>query len=360
MIYFIILSIFLLFGLFTLIDTRKNSLYIWAFISFLVVIFFGGLRYQVGVDWYNYQSIFLESKFDDLVDSDIEPLFNLLNVVIKYLNLDYHLFVFLVFSISTILKFKFFLKYSSSFFVALLVYFPIQFMTYDINGIRQGLAIGIIFWSIEFILKRNFFKFFIIVLVATSFHYSAAIFLPFYFIANMKFRGIYIHTIIISSIILGFILQDSLLAFLMPKLSGFDTVFSQKVSTYSENDNFGKGISFGFSSIHRLIIFYLFYYFYDKINVNKALKNILLNAYFISIVLYFLFSAIEIIAARGSLYYRSFDILIIASFITIPSKLKERLLILTAIFLYSVFGLISNLNLPFNGLIPYDNILFTY
>ena len=231
-------------------------------------------------------------------------------------------------------------------------------MAYDINGIRQGLAIGIIFWSTEYLLKKKLLSFVAIVSLATCFHYSAAIFFPFYFIANVKIKRIYIHGVIIISIVLGFLLQDIILSFVLSKVSGLDSVYAQKVSTYSSNEDFGQGISFGFSTVHRLLIFYLFLYNYDRIKLSNSLKNILLNAYLTSMVLYFLFSAVEIVASRGSLYYRSFDILIIASFLTIPKEFKFKFLIFILIFFYAVFGVYTNLNLPSNGLIPYQNSLF--
>jgi len=356
--YFLFLFLFLIFGVFALIDKRKVSKILFASFVFFIIVLFGGLRYQVGVDWYNYESIFNESMFDNLFGIGIEPVFNLLIVCTKYLNFDYLFFVFFIFIVSTSLKFAFFFKYSNSFFAALLIYFPIQFMTYDVNGIRQGLAVGIIFWSIHYLLKKRLLPFLAVVTLATCCHYSAAIFFPFYFIAHIKIKRKLIHIIVFSSILLGFLLQDMLLAYVLPKLSGLESVFAQKVSSYSINENFGKGISLGFSTFHRLGIFYLFFFFFDKIKMDKPLKNILLNSYLISMILYFLFSAIEIIASRGSLYYRAFDILMIASFITIPKDLKSKILILIIIFLYAVFGVNTNLSLPFNGLIPYQNSLF--
>ncbi|PJJ67825.1 EpsG family protein [Chryseobacterium geocarposphaerae] len=356
--YFLFLFLFLIFGIIALIDKKKTSKFFFALIAFFFIVLFGGLRYQVGVDWYNYESIFQESTFDNLFQIGIEPFFNLLIVCIKHFNLDYLFFVFFIFTVATCLKFTFLFKYSNSFFAALLIYFPIQFMTYDINGIRQGLAIGITFWSVGYLLEKKLLPFLAIVTLATCCHYSAAIFFPFYFIANIKIKDKYIHIIVFSSVVLGFLLQDMILAYVLPKLSGLESVFAQKVSSYSINENFGKGLSLGFSTFHRLAIFYLFFIFYDKLNIEPRLKNILLNSYLISIVLYFLFSAIEIIASRGSLYYRSFDILIIASFITIPKKFESKMLVLLIIFLYAVLGVNTNLSLPFNGLVPYQNSMF--
>jgi hypothetical protein len=357
MIYYLVLFLLVFLGIVSLTNVKRINVLFFSVLAFFIIVMFGGLRFKVGADWDSYERIFNESRLDNLFETGIEPFFNLLIVIVKCFDLNYLFLVFLVFTFATVLKFSFLFKYSNSFFAALLIYFPIQFMAYDINGIRQGLAIGIIFCSVDSLLRKKFWTFLAIVSIAMCFHYSAVIFFPFYFIANKKIRSKYIHITIVLSIVLGFLLQKIILAFLLPRLSGLESIFAQKVFSYSSSEEFGQGIALGFSTIHRLLIFYLFFIFYDKIKLQDHLKNILLNSYLISLVLYFLFSAIEIVASRGSLYYRSFDILIIASFLTIPNKFEYKFCVFLLICIYAFFGVYTNLKLPENGLIPYDNLL---
>jgi hypothetical protein len=358
MIYFLFLFFLVFMGIINLARLNRISILFFSLLSFFFILIFGGLRYNVGADWESYKRIFNEARFDNIFEIGIEPFFNLLIIAIKFIDLNYLWLVFITFTIATALKFQILFKYSNSFFAALLVYFPIQFMAYDINGIRQGLAIGILFCSIDSILKKKLWTFLAIVVVAMCFHYSAVIFLPFYFIANKKIKAKYIHIAIALSILLGFLLQKVILSVLLPRLNGLESVFAQKIFSYSSSEEFGQGLSIGFSTLHRLGIFYLFFFFYDKIQLKEGLKNILLNSYLISLVLYFLFSAIEIVASRGSLYYRSFDILIIASFLTIPHKFEYKFFVFLLICVYAFFGVYTNLKLPDNGLIPYDNSIF--
>jgi len=358
MVYFLVLFLLMAIGFLTLAKINRTTVLFFSLFAFLIMIFFGGLRYKVGADWESYERIFNEAKLDNLFEIGIEPFFNLFIIIVKWFNLNYLFLVFAVFTISTAIKFAFLFRYSNSIFTALLIYFPIQFMAYDINGIRQGLAIGIIFWSVDSLIKRKIWSFIAIVSLAMCFHYSAVIFFPFYFIANKKLKAKTIHVTILLSIMLGFLLQKIILSFLLPRLSGLESVFAQKVFSYSSSEEYGQGLSLGFSTLHRLLIFYLFFFFYEKINLSEGLKNILLNGYFISMVLYFLFSAIEIVAARGSLYYRSFDLLIIASFLTIPKKYEYKFFIFLLICFYAFFGVYTNLKLPFNGLTPYNNTFF--
>ena len=45
---------------------------------------------------------------------------------------------------------------------------------------RQGLAIGILFWAYDAILKDNKFKFFVLIVIATLVHSSSVLFIIVY------------------------------------------------------------------------------------------------------------------------------------------------------------------------------------
>ena len=56
----------------------------------------------------------------------------------------------------------------------------------SMNGIRQSLAAAIIFAATKYILNGNFKKFLWLVLLASTFHQTALIFIPIYFIVRRK------------------------------------------------------------------------------------------------------------------------------------------------------------------------------
>jgi hypothetical protein len=332
----------------------------FAIIFFFILILFGGLRYEVGADWESYLKITNSIDFENFLESGVEPLFSFLCLIVKECGLNYHSFVFIAFTLATSLKFHSIFKYSTNFFASLMIYFPIQLMSYDMNGIRQGLAMAVLLCSIKYLLDRSFIKFLIVCIIAIGFHASAVVFIPFYFVANTRFNRKLIHFILLASIVIGFMFQSIILNYILPQLGGVESILAEKALGYSESEAFGTGLSLGFSTLHRLIIFYLFYYFYDKIQLNDNFKNLLLNAYLFSLIIYFLFSAIEIIGARGSLYYRTMDIFMIASFLSIKKDFSYRLVVLILIFIYSLSGIYTNLKMPLNGLVPYDNLLFHF
>ena len=77
-------------------------------------------------------------------------------------------------------------KQSSNIVLSVFLFFisGIYFDTF--NGVRQYIAVAIVFFSIMYIVEGNFKKYIIVILFATLFHYSAIIMLPVYFIRNAK------------------------------------------------------------------------------------------------------------------------------------------------------------------------------
>lgn len=61
-----------------------------------------------------------------------------------------------------------------------------QFYT-SFNLIRQILAVAIIFAGSEYLYKKKILKYIIVILIASLFHKTALIMIPFYFILNLKF-----------------------------------------------------------------------------------------------------------------------------------------------------------------------------
>lgn len=71
-------------------------------------------------------------------------------------------------------------------FIAMCVYQVLFYSFFSITGIRQTLATAIIFFAYEFIIKRHLFSFLLLCFAAALIHKSALLFVPFYFLANIK------------------------------------------------------------------------------------------------------------------------------------------------------------------------------
>ena len=79
-----------------------------------------------------------------------------------------------------------FKKYAKNYYLASILFMALVFF-FSFTYLRQMFAAAIIGLSIKYIIERKFLRFCVILLVAFSFHNSAIIFFPMYFIANKKY-----------------------------------------------------------------------------------------------------------------------------------------------------------------------------
>ncbi len=90
--------------------------------------------------------------------------------------------------ITTACVLRFIRLYSKDYEISLTMYICLGLFTFNMNGMRQALAMAICLIAYDFIVKKRTVPFVLTVLVAMSFHKTAIIFLPFYLIAYVKYN----------------------------------------------------------------------------------------------------------------------------------------------------------------------------
>lgn len=71
-------------------------------------------------------------------------------------------------------------------FIGITLYEVLFYGFFSITGIRQTIAISILFFGVSFIINRKLIPFLLTCLLAATIHKSSLIFIPFYFIAHYK------------------------------------------------------------------------------------------------------------------------------------------------------------------------------
>lgn len=119
-------------------------------------------------------------------------------------------------------------KNSIDCYISYIVFFTNFFLFFGVTGLRQTLAQAIFLgFGYNCIKRRKLLKFLLVVVVAISFHKSAIIFLPFYFIYNMKIN--YKNLIIYAcSYMLIFTNRWSVLMYLN-KILGYGQTYTEQV-----------------------------------------------------------------------------------------------------------------------------------
>ena len=194
-------------------DNKQASYkpFLFFFISLAVFVGLGDML--GGYDRYIYGDL-----FDNLADqlkigtpiilSDIYQIYNTefgyigLNWAIAHITSNRYIFIFLYTICMYAIILHSFRRYAKNYplasilFVALVFYFSFTYL-------RQMFAAAIIGLSIRYIIERKFLKYCAIIIAAFSFHNSAIIFFPMYFIADRKYSKARILLLMSACFIIG-------------------------------------------------------------------------------------------------------------------------------------------------------------
>ena len=155
--------------------TKPNKVLVFLTVIYMLVLI--GLRSGVG-DTNAYINIFenLPNRLTiDVFNSFEKDIgFFTLSVLFKqFVTQDYHLWLLTISLISGFLITKTIYRYSSNFYYSVFLFIVSLNMVWMLNGMRQFLALSIIFGNINYLLNNKNIKFFIIVLIAATIHITA-------------------------------------------------------------------------------------------------------------------------------------------------------------------------------------------
>ena len=270
---------------------KRNKLVIGIIIFLLFLV--SGFKYETGVDWFAYEYL-IDSSYPidkafvngrwDLVFPTLDVGYSFLNSLIKSLGGGIQILIFISSLVSIGLLKKNVEKYSPLPIFSLLVYYTFFFFIFDLSGLRQGLAIQLFFFSLRYLEKKNFLKYILTILLATSVHWTSILLVPMYFILNRKasIRNVVI-VIIISTIVFSFQIKwlGVVMGDVLNQINGF-TLLAGKVSAYTTNDVFAQNRGWNTYSFYVYIkIILLVILTYQKRNIIiKKEKSQYFNIFF--------------------------------------------------------------------------------
>lgn len=176
------------------------------FIALLLIAFIVGFRYEVGVDWEGYKTDFEFIKARPhlhFTDQYMEPGFFYINKIIADWGLSYEWMFFTV----ALLTWYFFFISVPKYLLPLFIFFLFvdEYFFWGMNGVRQFAAMSIWLVAIKYIINKNLLKYILLMVIASLFHRSALILLPFYFIPYIKLNkkllwiGLFLGSLIIGT-----------------------------------------------------------------------------------------------------------------------------------------------------------------
>jgi transmembrane protein EpsG len=162
------------------------------FFSMVILIAFAGLRsVSVGTDTGNYARMFADLRFENRsvfeIETSVEKGYVLLQKIALGISTDYWSILTLVAVICVFCNFYIIKKLSHNIRLSIFIYITLAVYVVFFNAARQGLAISISAISILYIVRKDFLRFIICVFIASLFHRTVLIMLPFYFILRIPF-----------------------------------------------------------------------------------------------------------------------------------------------------------------------------
>ena len=180
---------------------KKNISVIFNFIFFLILILFVGSRNDVGGDWSSYYNFFHSFETKNFSFRELDWLFFLSNYV--FYNAGLSIFYLNVFTalISIILISRF----AKDFYnpkMAILLSIPYIIFVVLMGYNRQGIALCILMFSLNYCRDRKTFKFILLILVASMFHFTSIVYLSL-LIVLMKKKLLFILNLLIFIIFIN-------------------------------------------------------------------------------------------------------------------------------------------------------------
>ncbi len=179
-------------------DLKKNKKEKKSYFTIFIIIFVLAFNYQMGSDWLNYQDFYdnfiPKIGIQDLYSGREIPFLSekgyvLLNILFHKLGFSYEMFSGILIAICIFIILKFVKRKSDNYFVAYYILIVNILFGFSMEPImRQFLATSIVVLAFNYIEKKKFIKYSLLIILAAQFHNSAYLCILFYFLDKFTIK----------------------------------------------------------------------------------------------------------------------------------------------------------------------------
>jgi hypothetical protein len=259
MIYFIILILLILPVIIYDVLGYNKGMNIWYVFEFTILVLLAGLRYRVGGDTLFYMSFFdYYPNFKDLFEFDFagaefNPLWYIFNAITKFISDDFTTFQIIQAIVVNSVFFWFFKKYTKYYFSAILMYFFGYYCYFNMEVLREVLALCCLMLSVPALNKRNYFVYYIWCIVGILFHYSA-FFMLLFPLFQLIFKNITWKQLIIILVGMGLVLSSiNIMPFILDAVS-FNDLIAIRMEDYLDSAVNLTNILFYYGTILPIVV----------------------------------------------------------------------------------------------------------
>lgn len=359
--YLVILFLFTFFSFSDLFGglSKKNLSICWI-ISFLLLVFQDGLRWETGTDWIPYSTYFEQCL--DIVDDDFEWGYASLSKLIRIFTSEYTVFLLVYAAILYLLVFNSIKKYAINPFLSLFFYYCSTLPLLGMN--RQFLAFGICMYAIRYVVEKRFFSFTCCIVVAMLFHLSAIMFFIAYFFRRSFSANVYVGLLLV---VLGISFSGIINRLPLELFLIISSDVGEKIEHYGADFTAGEVVInplFTLLSLSKRLIWIILVllYVYNR-KKDDICFVVLFNIYVFSLLFYVLFNntILQIFVSRGLLYFNIAEIFIIPyALLAFKNNIGKKILFVLLIFFgitnlkkgidsYAAPGETTDLFVPYKG-----------
>ena len=361
------LVIYYLFGFFFLkknVSKRTKRRYVfWALLPAFLLVAFRSV--SVGNDTYTYYDAFEKYRargdFEDIMSASLrEPGFLLLNYMCIKLGRSYTFMQVLISAFTYFSLYRFISRYSEDTWLSCLLFLLNRHMFGTMNAVRMWLAIAIVLFAVPYVIERKIVPVIIITLIAMQFHFTAIVFFPVYFLADIKWNSKRIWISVAITCVISLLHRP------------FSTLISRIINRYSnylEGKYFDSGGAATYVNLVMQVCFFMFVFseykkwqrYHDiyKVEGKRELHRDRYEGYLFSsilvILLFGIFGLSNTIMSRISAYYLPSTYLSIPySLLSSNAKNRKVLSILIVTFLLLNFVVVMKYRPGWYGVSKYS------
>lgn len=278
------------------------------------------LRYGMGYDYFSYQDIFTAvaaTPMNEVIAAhNTEMGFYIFTKLVSMVTAEYHVFLLVCNLLMVGCVFWVFYRYSVSWWMSSLLYVTLQFMPHSMNLLRQSLAASILFVGWGFLKKGKLIPYMLVVLLASTFHISALIMIPAYFLLrlpyNRKVLAIYGGAILVAY------------AAFNPLLNFAVTYIFPQYAQYIDSSIYAAGNSFTF--VYLPLACFVGAVMGARALLEKDKSNSILIYAMLFTAAFYLFMTRMYIVERFSIYFFMFAMLLLPELVEVltPAPLPEK------------------------------------
>lgn len=308
----------------TLNCVKPNKLHVILVVICLVLV--AGFQKDLG-DTYFYMHSFKINVYSwNTIDFSGDFGFNIYQLLLQKFTKDPQILIFTTALITNLLIIIVLYKYARMFELAVYVYIAAGMFTTSMNGIRQYLAAAIVFCATKYLLKGEFKKYALIILLASTIHKSALVLLPIYFVVRREAwtKVTFILLTLSIFIVLGFNAFSSML------FSALDN------TQYGHYSDFAEGGANKLRIVITAIPVFIAFLGREKLKKLWPESDYIVNMSIIS-VFFIVIASQNWIFARFNIYFGLYNLILISWLVLLFRPTNRRLIYLGIIVFYFIY-----------------------